>query len=97
MATNQSKEETLKKAIQAAVRLEPRSLMTALVAEVSCEDSDPVVKVGNEGAGKVTLWSYTLSLVEKKFPPEETELAFLAKCWSVLKELAQGQRIKVFT
>lgn len=67
------------------------------MAEVSCEDSAAVVRVSNEGAGMVTLWSYTLSTVEQKFPPEEKELAVIARCWSALKELAQGQRIKVIT
>ncbi|GLD65751.1 uncharacterized protein AKAME5_001719700 [Lates japonicus] len=42
-------------------------------------------------------WSYTLSSVEKKYPPEEKDLAVLAKYWGALKELAQGQGIKVIT
>ncbi|KAE8291465.1 hypothetical protein D5F01_LYC11073 [Larimichthys crocea] len=78
-APNQENLERLKTAIQDAIRLEPRSLTTRLVAEVSCEDNDAVVKVKNKGGGMVTLWSYTLSLVEKKFPQEEKELAVLAR------------------
>lgn len=45
----------------------------------------------------MALWSYTLSAVETKYPDEEKELAVLARYWSVLKELAQGQKIKVIT
>ncbi|KAE8277286.1 hypothetical protein D5F01_LYC24832 [Larimichthys crocea] len=45
----------------------------------------------------VTLWSYTLSSVEKKFPQEEKELAVLARYWGTMKDLAQGQGIKVIT
>ncbi|KAI3363502.1 hypothetical protein L3Q82_012104 [Scortum barcoo] len=41
--------------------------------------------------------SYTLSSVEKKYPQEEKELAVLARHWGALKELAQGQGIKVIT
>ncbi|KAM3582756.1 uncharacterized protein V6R79_016158 [Siganus canaliculatus] len=96
-ATDQENLEKLKKAIREAGRLEPRSLTTRLVAEISCEDDDAMVKVHNEGAGMVTLWSYTLSSVEKKYPQEEKELAVLAKYWGALKELAQGQAIKVIT
>ncbi|KAM3582740.1 uncharacterized protein V6R79_007992 [Siganus canaliculatus] len=96
-ATDQENLEKLKKAIREAGRLEPRSLTTRLVAEISCEDDDAMVKVHNEGAGMVTLWSYTLSSVEKKYPQEEKELAVLAKYWGALKELAQGQAIKVVT
>lgn len=96
-ATDQENLEKLKTAIQEAVRLEPRSLTARLVAEVSCEDDDAVVRVSNEGGGMVTLWSYTLSSVEKKFPQEEKELAVLARYWGTMKELAQGQGIKVIT
>lgn len=80
--------------IQEAVRLETRSLTTRLVAEVDCEDDNAVMRVRNEGGGLVTLWIYTLSSVEKKFPQEEKELVVLAKYWSNLKDLAQGQGIK---
>ncbi|KAF0022147.1 hypothetical protein F2P81_025601 [Scophthalmus maximus] len=96
-ATDQDNLRKLKDAIQQAVRLEPRSLTTKLVAEVSCEEEDAVLRVSNEGGGLVTLWSYTLSSVEKKYPPEEKELAVLAKYWGALKDLAQGQTIKVTT
>lgn len=34
---------------------------------------------------------------EKKYPPEEKELAVLARYWGTLKELAQGQGIRVIT
>ncbi|KAE8284733.1 hypothetical protein D5F01_LYC16167 [Larimichthys crocea] len=95
-ATDQQNLGRLKAVIQDAIRLEPRSLTTRLVAEVSCEDDDAVVKVKNEGGGMVTLWSYTLS-VEKKFPQEEKELAVLARYWGTMKDLAQGQGIKVIT
>lgn len=61
------------------VSLLPRSLTTRLVAEVSCKDDDAVLKVSHEGGGMVTLWSYKLSSVEKKYPKEEKELAVLAK------------------
>lgn len=96
-AQDQENLNTLKEAIKEAVRLEPRSLDTRLVAEVSCEDNDAVVKVKNEGGGMVTLWSYTLSKVEQKFPQEEKELAVLARYWGTMKDLAQGQGIKVIT
>ncbi|KAE8283579.1 hypothetical protein D5F01_LYC18982 [Larimichthys crocea] len=96
-ATDQQNLGRLKAVIQDAIRLEPRSLTTRLVAEVSCEDDDAVVKVKNEGGGMVTLWSYTLSSVEKKFPQEEKELAVLARYWGTMKDLAQGQGIKVIT
>ncbi|KAE8281788.1 hypothetical protein D5F01_LYC19171 [Larimichthys crocea] len=96
-ATDQQNLGRLKAVIQDAIRLEPRSLTTRLVAEVSCEDDDAVVKVKNEGGGMVTLWSYTLSSVEKKFPQEEKELAVLARYWATMKDLAQGQGIKVIT
>ncbi|MEQ2293895.1 hypothetical protein AMECASPLE_038107 [Ameca splendens] len=56
-----------------------------------------MLKVSNENGVLVTLWSYTLSSVEKKFPQEEKELAVLARYWSTLKDLAQGQQIKVIT
>ncbi|KAK9535471.1 hypothetical protein VZT92_007850 [Zoarces viviparus] len=96
-ATDQSNLETLKTAIKGALRLEPRSLTAKLVAEVSCNKDDAVVRVSNEDGGIVSLWSYTLSLVEKKYPAEEKELAILARYWSALKDLAQGQGIKVLT
>ena len=94
---DQANLEALRKAIQEAVRLEPRSLTSKLTVEISCEDEDAVVKVGNEGGGMVTLWSYTLTLVEKKFQQKEKELAVLARYWGTLKELAQGQNIVVST
>lgn len=84
--------EELKKAIQGALRLEPRSLTSRLAAEITCEEEDAVVKVSNEDCGMVVL---SLSSVEKKYSPEEKELAALAKYWSALKDLAQG--IKVIT
>ncbi|KAI3375384.1 hypothetical protein L3Q82_021867 [Scortum barcoo] len=84
-ATDQENLEKLKKAIQEAGRLEPRSLTARLVAEISCEDDDAMVRVNNEGGGMVTLWSYTLSSVEKKYPQEEKELAVLARYWGALK------------
>nr|XP_049598168.1 uncharacterized protein LOC125982043 [Syngnathus scovelli] len=87
----------LKQAVREAVRLEPRSLTGRLVAKVQCEENDAMVSVSNEGAGLVALWTYTLSSVEKKFPQEEKELAVLARYWSNLKDLAQGQGIKVQT
>ncbi|KAE8283615.1 hypothetical protein D5F01_LYC19018 [Larimichthys crocea] len=93
-ATDHENMERLKAVIQDAIRLEPRSLTTR---QVSCEDDDAVVKVKNEGGGMVTLWSYTLSSVEKKFPQEEKELAVLARYWGTMKDLAQGQGIKVIT
>ncbi|KAK9517559.1 hypothetical protein VZT92_022919 [Zoarces viviparus] len=96
-ATDQKNLENLRIAIKGALRLEPRSLTTKLVAEVSCNEDDAVVKVCNEGAGIVTMWSYTLSSVEKKYPAEEKELAVLARYWSTLKDLAQGQGIRVLT
>ncbi|XP_014914825.1 endogenous retrovirus group K member 19 Pol protein-like [Poecilia latipinna] len=96
-AANQRDLEDLKKAIQAAVRLEPRSLSDRLVAEINCEEDDAMIKVSNENGGLVTLWSYTLTSVEKKYPQEEKELAVLARYWSVLKDLAQGQPVKVIT
>ncbi|XP_031726767.1 uncharacterized protein LOC116396347 [Anarrhichthys ocellatus] len=96
-ATDQSNLETLKTAIKEALRLEPRSLTAKLVAEVSCNKDDAVVRVSNEDGGIVTLWSYTLSSVEKKYPAEEKELAILARYWSALKNLARGQGIKVLT
>lgn len=56
-----------------------------------------MIRVSNEGGGLVTLWSYTLSSVEKKYPPEEKELVVLACYWGTLKDLAQGTGIKVIT
>ncbi|KAI3352544.1 hypothetical protein L3Q82_005491 [Scortum barcoo] len=52
-ATDQENLEKLKKAIQEAGRLEPRSLTARLVAEISCEDDDAMVRVNNEGGGMV--------------------------------------------
>lgn len=88
-AANQQNLEELRKVIQAAVRLEPRSLSERLVAEISCENEDAMIKVSNENGGLVTLWSYTLTSAEKKYPQEE-ELAGLTRYWSALKDLAQG-------
>ncbi|KAE8299794.1 hypothetical protein D5F01_LYC02212 [Larimichthys crocea] len=65
-ATDQQNLGRLKAVIQDAIRLEPRSLTTRLVAE-------------------------------KKFPQEEKELAVLARYWGTMKDLAQGQGIKVIT
>ena len=96
-AENQGDLKRLVEAIQAAVRLEPRSLTARLVAEVSCDGEDALVRVSNENEGLVTLWSYTLSGVEKKYPQEEKEMAVLARYWGALKDLAQGQGIKVVT
>ncbi|KAI3351527.1 hypothetical protein L3Q82_020370 [Scortum barcoo] len=53
-ATDQENLEKLKKAIQEAGRLEPRSLTARLVAEISCEDDDAMVRVNNEGGGMGT-------------------------------------------
>ncbi|KAI3365726.1 hypothetical protein L3Q82_000687 [Scortum barcoo] len=50
-ATDQENLEKLKKAMQEAGRLEPRSLTARLVAEISCEDDDAMVRVNNEGGG----------------------------------------------
>ncbi|KAE8278065.1 hypothetical protein D5F01_LYC23880 [Larimichthys crocea] len=50
-ATDQQNLGHLKAVIQDPIRLEPRSLTTRLVAEVSCKDDDAVVKVKNEGGG----------------------------------------------
>lgn len=47
--------------------------------KVSYDGEDAVVTVSNEGQGIVTLWSYTLTTVERKYPPEEKELAVLAR------------------
>lgn len=49
---------------------------------------------------KTEVWllcGYTLTSVEKKYPQEERELAVLARYWSALKDLAQGQPVKVIT
>ncbi|CAJ1070993.1 uncharacterized protein LOC116396347 [Xyrichtys novacula] len=96
-AADQSNLNELKKAIHAAERLEPRDCTIRLVAEISCEDQDAVVKVSNEGAGTVSWWSHTLTMVEEKFPPEEKELAVLQKYWGRLRMLAKGQGVKVIT
>lgn len=94
---NQQDLEMLKDMIQEAVRLEPRSLTTKLVAKILCENEDTMIKVSNDQGGLVTLWSTTLTPVEKKYPQEEKELAVLTKYCGTLKDLAQGQAIKVIT
>ncbi|KAI3374213.1 hypothetical protein L3Q82_005938 [Scortum barcoo] len=74
-AKDQENLEKLKKAIQEAGRLEPRSLTARLVAEISCEDDDAMVRVNNEGGGMVTLWSYTLSSSGKEVPPRRKRVS----------------------
>uniref|UniRef100_A0AAV2M8G8 ribonuclease H n=1 Tax=Knipowitschia caucasica TaxID=637954 RepID=A0AAV2M8G8_KNICA len=94
---DQRKLTLLQDAVRNAVRLEPRSTTEKLLVQVFCEEDDAMVKVWNDNGGLVSLWSYTLSPVEHKYPPEERELAVLARYWAGLKDLAQGQVIKVIT
>ena len=96
-AEDQENLENLRKAINTAVRLEPRSLDSTLEIEIFCDHEDAIVKLRNEGGGLVALWSWTLPSVERKYTEAEKELAVLAKYWKHLKELAQGQIIRVFT
>ena len=96
-ATDQNNLEGLKGAITEAVRLQPRDPSTRLMAEINVEDNEAVVTVWNEGKQLITLWSYVLTTVEQKFPGEEKELAVIARYWSSLKDLAQGQQIQIIT
>lgn len=56
------------------------------MAEVSCKDEDAVLRW--KATNKGELWPYRAA---QKYPPEEKELAVLAKYWCPLKELVQGQ------
>lgn len=67
-------------------------MIAALVAEVSCQDKDAVVRVSNEDGGLVRLWSYTLSTVEIKYPDKEKELTVL----TVRKKHCNGVKQRIY-
>ncbi|PWA32440.1 hypothetical protein CCH79_00018776, partial [Gambusia affinis] len=53
-----------------------------------------MIKVSNENGGLITLWNYTLTSVEKKYPQEEKDLAVL-ECAKRLANILLDPELKI--